>query len=128
MKRNFISLSFICVIATSAPATSWADFSYHAEIPKDSKVSKDYLEKRKALRSVTPNADSWQRQLDQEKARIDAESAKRESDKQAKCQQQGYQQNRQQGYQQHRRTNNGKYQHYVPDPCAQSIVIDIPIY
>ncbi|OVZ86068.1 hypothetical protein CBW58_22480 [Yersinia frederiksenii] len=120
MKRNFIPLSFICITAWSTPVTAWADYSYHAEIPKDSKVSPDYLEKRKALGSVAPDANSWQRQLDEEKARMDAESARREAEKQTKCQQQEYLQRR--------RADNGKYQYYKPDPCAGSIGIEIPVY
>ena len=117
MKRNFIPLSFICITALSAPVTAWADYSYHAEIPKDSKVSPDYLEKRKALGSVAPDANSWQRQLDEEKARIDAEAAKRENEKQVKCQQQEYYPPR--------RAENDKRQYAVPDPCAGSIGINI---
>lgn len=120
MKRNFILLSFICITALSTPVTTSADYSYHAEIPKDSKVSPDYLEKRKAPGSVVPDADSWQRQLDEEKARMDAETARREAEKQAKCQQQEYLSRR--------RADNGKYQYYTPDPCADRVGIEIPVY
>lgn len=57
MKRSFIPLSFIGVIAISTPLQVGADFSYHAEIPKDSKISTDYLEKRKhwERRALMPN-------------------------------------------------------------------------
>ncbi|MFA3760902.1 hypothetical protein V1951_09100 [Yersinia sp. 2544 StPb PI] len=117
MKRNFIPLSFICVMALPVAFTAWADFGYHAEIPKDSKVPTDYLEKRKALGSVAPSAESWQKQLDEEKARIDAEAAKRENEKQAKCQQQEHYPAR--------RAENDKRQYAVSDPCASSIGINI---
>ncbi|QAX78781.1 hypothetical protein D5F51_09565 [Yersinia hibernica] len=120
MKRNFISLSFICVITLSTPLKAGADFSYHAEAPNNSKVSKDYLEKRKALGSTGVDAQSWQRQLDAEKARIDAEAVRRENEKQQKCQQQQQQQRP--------RTDNASNSYLVPDPCADHIGIDIPIY
>lgn len=120
MKRNFTSLSFICVIALSTSFQVWADFSYHAEIPKDSKVSTDYLEKRKALGASALDAQSWQRQLDAEKARKDAEEVRRENEKQMKCQQQEYQQRPRVG-----NTNNS---YSAQDPCAASIGIDIPVY
>ncbi|QHB32757.1 hypothetical protein F0T03_11655 [Yersinia canariae] len=120
MKRNFISLSFICVIAMSASFRVGADFSYHAKTPNDSKVSTDYLEKRKALGSTGLDAESWQRQLDAEKARMDAEATRRENEKQQKCQQQQYQQRP--------RVDNSKNSYLVPDPCGDSIGIDIPVY
>lgn len=87
MKRNFIQLSFICVFTLFTPATLWANFSYQAEIPKDNKVPNDYLEKENHWVREPTGADSWQRQLDQ-KAREDADTAKRELDKQTKCEQQ----------------------------------------
>lgn len=117
MKRNFIPLPFICFMFLPISFTALADFGYHAEIPKDSKVPTDYLEKRKALGSAAPSAESWQKQLDEEKARIDAEAAKRENEKQAKCQQQEYYPPR--------RAENDKRQYAVPDPCAGSIGINI---
>lgn len=120
MKRNFIPLSFICVIATSTPFQVGADFSYHAEIPKDSKVSTDYLEKRKALGATALDAQSWQRQLDEENARKDAEAARHEKEKQMKCQQQEHQQRP--------RVDNARNAYLTPDPCAASIGIEVPVY
>ncbi|WP_174849745.1 hypothetical protein [Yersinia artesiana] len=120
MKRNFIPLSFICVIVISTPLQVGADFSYHADIPKDSKVSTDYLEKRKALGATALDAQSWQRQLDEEKARKDAEAARNEQEKQVKCQQREYQQRP--------RADNARNSYLVPDPCAARIGIDIPVY
>lgn len=125
MKRNFTPLSFICVIALSTSFQVCADFSYHAEIPKDSKVSTDYLEKRKALGAAALDAESWQRQLDAEKARKVAEEARRENEKQMKCQQQEYQQ---QQYLQRPGVGNTKNSYSAQDPCAASIGIDIPVY
>lgn len=120
MKRSFIPLSFIGVIAISTPLQVGADFSYHAEIPKDSKISTDYLEKRKALGASGLDAQSWQRQLDEEKARKDAEAARNEKEKQVKCQQQESQQRP--------RVDNTENSYLVHDPCAASIGIDIPVY
>lgn len=120
MKRSFIPLSFIGVIAISTPLQVGADFSYHAEIPKDSKISTDYLEKRKALGASGLDAQSWQRQLDEEKARRDTEAARNEKEKQVKCQQQESQQRP--------RVDNTKNSYLVHDPCAASIGIDIPVY
>ncbi len=120
MKRNFDPLSFICVIALSTPFYAGADFSYHAELPKDSQVSTDYLEKRKALRGATHDAQSWQRQLDEEKARIDADVARNEKEKQMKCQQQEHQPRP--------RVDNARNSYLTPDPCSTRIGIDIPVY
>ncbi|WP_227723180.1 hypothetical protein [Yersinia proxima] len=122
MKRNFTLLSFICAITLSIPLQVRADFSYHADLPKDSKVSTDYLEKRKALGASALDAQSWQRQLDDEKARKDAEVTRNEKEKQVKCQQQEYQQQQQQ----RPSMNNTKKSYLAPNPCA--VRIDIPIY
>ncbi|MBW5812838.1 hypothetical protein [Yersinia kristensenii] len=119
MKRNFVPLSFICVIALSTPFHAGADFSYHAELPKDSQVSTDYLEKRKALRGAAHDADSWQRQLDEEKARVDADVARHEKEKQMKCQQQEHQPRP--------RVDNPRSSYLTPDPCAASIKVKIPV-
>ncbi|MGE4684284.1 hypothetical protein [Yersinia enterocolitica] len=120
MKRSFIPLSFIGVIAISTPLQVGADFSYHAEIPKDSKISTDYLEKRKALGASGLDAQSWQRQLDEEKARIDADVARNEKEKQMKCQQQEHQPRP--------RVDNARNSYLTPDPCSTRIGIDIPVY
>ncbi|WP_145563955.1 hypothetical protein [Yersinia aldovae] len=109
MKRNFILPSFICGAALSLSLAAYADFNYHAEIPKDNKVPTDYLEKRKALAPTAPDAQSWQRQVDEAQAREDAEAARRKSEKKAKCEEQAYHQVR--------RIDRDKRQYYVPPPC-----------
>lgn len=120
MKRNFVPLSFIGVIALSTPFHAGADFSYHAELPKDSQVSTDYLEKRKALQGAAHDAESWQRQIDEEKARIDADVARDEKEKQLKCQRQEHQPRP--------RVDNASNSYLTPDPCAAKIRVNIPVY
>ncbi|WP_145491241.1 hypothetical protein [Yersinia rohdei] len=119
MKRNFIQLSFICIFTLFTPATLWANFSYQAEIPKDNKVPNDYLEKRKSLGQEPTGADSWQRQLDQEKAREDADTAKRELDKQTKCEQQ------KNAPRYRSEKEKQPYQYLDPDPCANQVFIKV---
>ncbi|MEY4475051.1 MAG: hypothetical protein RL248_818 [Pseudomonadota bacterium] len=107
IKRNSIKLSLICGVTLSFSLVAQTDFSYHAEIPKDNKVSTDYLEKRK--KALTPDAESWQKQLEEAQARYDAEAARRESEKRAKCEEQKYREVR--------RIDRDKRDYYVPPPC-----------
>lgn len=106
IKMNSIKLSLICGVTLSFSLVAQTDFSYHAEIPKDNKVSTDYLEKRK--KALTPDADR-QRQLEEAQARYDAEAARRESEKRAKCERQKHRSGR--------RIDRDKGDYYAPPPC-----------